>query len=131
MSINSRTITVTGGAGFIGSHLTEYLLNLGCEVVVADDFSRGSFGSIEHLLGDDNFVPVDLSTREGAIHATEGVDDVFHIAAITNAPETFDIPEETWEVNHEAALSVYDLAREAGAKEFVNVSTCSVYGRTQ
>jgi UDP-glucose 4-epimerase len=59
------------------------------------------------------------------------VDTVFHLAAITNAPETFNIPEKTWEVNHEAAVELFKDAREAGVDEFVNAVTCSVYGRTE
>lgn len=81
MEWNSRRILVTGGAGFIGSHLVERLVNLGAEVVVADDFSRGNFDKISHLLDDIDLVPADLTTREGCVNATEGVDDVFHLAA--------------------------------------------------
>ncbi|UPV75245.1 NAD-dependent epimerase/dehydratase family protein [Halorussus limi] len=74
-------VLVTGGAGFIGSHLTERLLELGTEVVVADDFSRGSRENIEHLLNDIELRTVDLTTHKGCVEATEGVDHVFHLAA--------------------------------------------------
>jgi len=60
-----------------------------------------------------------------------GVDTVFHLAAVTNAPETFDIPEKTWEVNYEGALTTFEAARDAGVSEFVNAVTCSVYGTTE
>lgn len=78
---NDETVLVTGGAGFIGSHLTEYLLEIGCNVVIADNFSRGSPGNVEHLLDDVEIRPVDLTTHKGCIKATEGVDHVFHLAA--------------------------------------------------
>ena len=81
MNWTNRSVLVTGGAGFIGSHLTEHLLNLGCEVIVADDISRGNLSKIEPFLDEVEFVPVDLTTKEGAIRSTEGVDDVFHLAA--------------------------------------------------
>jgi UDP-glucose 4-epimerase len=81
MEWKSQRILVTGGAGFIGSYLAERLVNLGAEVVVADDFSRGSFDKINRLLDDVELVPADLTTREGCINATEDVDDVFHLAA--------------------------------------------------
>lgn len=81
MEWNSRRVLVTGGAGFIGSHLVERLVDLGAEVVVADDFSRGSFDKIEHLLDDIDLMPADLTTREGCVNAADGVDDVFHLAA--------------------------------------------------
>jgi UDP-glucose 4-epimerase len=81
MHWDDETVLVTGGAGFIGSHLTEHLLELGCDVVVADDFSRGSPENIEHLLDDVELLTVDLTTHKGCIEATEGVDHVFHLAA--------------------------------------------------
>jgi UDP-glucose 4-epimerase len=50
---------------------------------------------------------------------------------VTNAPDTFDIPEKTWEVNYEGTIAAYEAARDAGVSEFINVSTCSVYGSTE
>lgn len=75
------TVLVTGGAGFIGGHLVERLLEEECEVVVADDFSRGRIDNVAHLESDIELRPVDLTTREGAARAIEGVDDVYHLAA--------------------------------------------------
>lgn len=81
MTWEDRSVLVTGGAGFIGSYLVERLLELDCDVVVADDFSRGGLDKIDHLLDDVELVPVDLTTKEGCIRATDGVDHVFHLAA--------------------------------------------------
>lgn len=81
MNWDGAGVLVTGGAGFIGSHLVERLLHLGCNVVVADDFSRGRIDNIEHVLDDIDLHPVDLTTQEGCIRATENVDYVFHLAA--------------------------------------------------
>lgn len=81
MKFSGRTTLVSGGAGFIGSHLTERLLELDCDVVVADDFSRGKMGNISHLTPEIELRPVDLTTREGAMRAIDGVEDVFHLAA--------------------------------------------------
>lgn len=77
------TVLVTGGGGFIGSHLSDYLLEIGAEVVIADDFSRGDFSNVEHLVDNDrvDLMPVDLTTREGCQRAVDGVDHVFHLAA--------------------------------------------------
>jgi UDP-glucose 4-epimerase len=77
---NSRRVLVTGGAGFIGSFLTEELHSRGADVVVADNFSKGH-DKLDHLADDVEIRPVDLTTHKGCIDATEGVDDVFHLAA--------------------------------------------------
>jgi len=81
MNFDGSTILVTGGAGFIGSHLAERLLEHDCEVVVADDFSRGDLGNLEPIAGEVDLRPVDLTTAEGCLRAVEGVDHVFHLAA--------------------------------------------------
>ena len=78
---NDRTVLITGGAGFIGSFLTEELLNRDADVVVADNFSRGDFEKVGHLEDKIEIKPVDLTTHKGCIEATEDVDDVFHLAA--------------------------------------------------
>jgi len=75
------TVLVTGGGGFIGSHLVERLLEFDCDTVVADDFSRGSFENVEPFTDRVELRPVDLTTREGCLRATKGVDHVFHLAA--------------------------------------------------
>lgn len=82
MSINwSRsTVLITGGAGFIGSFLTEELQSRGADVVVADNFSKGQ-GKLSHLRDEIEIRPVDLTTHKGCIEATEGIDHVFHLAA--------------------------------------------------
>jgi nucleoside-diphosphate-sugar epimerase len=78
---NQQTVLVTGGAGFIGSFLTEELVDRGADVVVADNLSRGGADRIEHLLDEVDFQPVDLTTHKGCVSVTEGVDIVFHLAA--------------------------------------------------
>jgi UDP-glucose 4-epimerase len=80
-SWDDSTALVTGGGGFIGSFLTERLVELGANVIVADNFSRGSPDKIDHLMQDIEIRHVDLTTSRGCIAATEGVDHVFHLAA--------------------------------------------------
>lgn len=76
-----RTVLVTGGAGFIGSFLTENLVSLGAQVRVADNLSRGDVSNLSGVRDDIELLPVDLTTQKGCVEATEGVDDVFHLAA--------------------------------------------------
>ena len=78
---DDKRVLVTGGAGFIGSFLTERLVELGADVAVADDFSRGDMDKIEHLRDEIDLLPADLTTASGCLRVTEGVDDVFHLAA--------------------------------------------------
>jgi len=78
---DGRDVLVTGGAGFIGSFLTEELVERGANVTVADDFSRGDPDRVSHLEDEIELLPVDLTTHKGCIEATEDVDDVFHLAA--------------------------------------------------
>lgn len=131
------TVLVTGGLGYLGSRLIreipDYPAFSGEEIRVLDNFRQPRFHSLWDLPSytDYNFVEGDIrdpAVREAAL---EGVDTVFHLAAITNAPETFDIPEKTWEVNHQAAVDLYEDAQESGVEEFVNAVTCSVYGQTE
>ncbi|RXK47428.1 NAD-dependent epimerase/dehydratase family protein [Halorientalis pallida] len=81
MDLSDSTVLVTGGAGFIGSYLTEELLQREADVVIADNFSRGDRDRIEHLKDRIEVRPVDLTTHKGCVDATEGVDHVFHLAA--------------------------------------------------
>jgi UDP-glucose 4-epimerase len=77
---SSDRILVTGGAGFIGSFLTEELASRGADVVVADNFSEGH-DKLSHIADDVEIRPVDLTTHKGCIEATENIDHVFHLAA--------------------------------------------------
>lgn len=76
--LNNESILVTGGAGFIGSFLTERLADLDADVTVADDFSRGCIDNIAHLDDEITLVPIDLTTRGGCLRAIENTDYVFH-----------------------------------------------------
>lgn len=81
MKWSDSRVLVTGGAGFIGSHLVKKLLNLGCEVYVADNFSRGSKENLEPFLDKIHLYPVDLTKLENCLRVTKDVDYVFHLAA--------------------------------------------------
>jgi UDP-glucose 4-epimerase len=131
------TTLVTGGLGYLGSRLIRELPDnprFSQETIrILDNFRQPRFHTLWDLpsYADYEFVEADIRDVNAVREAMEGVDTVFHLAAITNAPETFDIPEKTWEVNHEGALNVYEAARDADVDEFVNAVTCSVYGTTE
>jgi UDP-glucose 4-epimerase len=131
------TVLVTGGLGYLGSRLIREIPDhpafSGAEIRIMDNFRQPRSHALWDLpsYADYDFVEGNVREEADVREAMDGVDTVFHLAAITNAPETFDIPEKTWDVNHEGALRVFDIAREMGVSEFVNVSTCSVYGTTE
>jgi UDP-glucose 4-epimerase len=131
------TVLVTGGLGYLGSRLIRELPDhptySGEEIRILDNLRQPRFHSLWDLPSYAEYSFIEGDIRDATIReeALNGVDTVFHLAAITNAPETFDIPEKTWEVNHQAAVDLYIDAQEAGVEEFVNAVTCSVYGRTE
>jgi len=130
------TVLVTGGLGYLGSRLIREIPDhpafAGETVRIMDNYRKPRYNSLWDLpsYADYEFVEGDIRDEEDVARAMEGVDTVFHLAAITNAPETFDIPEETWDVNYDGSLNVFEAAREAGASQFVSACSCSVYGRT-
>jgi UDP-glucose 4-epimerase len=131
------SVLVTGGVGYLGSRIIRELPDTpafsGETIRILDNFRQPRFHALWDLpaYADYEFVEGDIRDEEVVAAAVDGADTVFHLAAITNAPETFDIEKETWTVNHDGALTVYEAARNAGVDEFVNVSTCSVYGTTE
>ena len=131
------TVLATGGVGYLGSRLIREIPDhpafSGEEIRVLDNLRQPRFHTLWDLpsYASYDFVEGDIRDEEIVREAMTDVDTVFHLAAVTNAPETFDIPEKTWEVNYEGALTVFEAARDAGVDEFINAVTCSVYGRTE
>jgi UDP-glucose 4-epimerase len=105
----------------------------GEEIRILDNFRQPRFHALWDLpaYADYEFDEGDVREESDVREAMAGVDTVFHLGAITNAPETFDIPEKTWDVNYDGAMQVFEVACEEDVEEFVNVSTCSVYGTTE
>ncbi len=124
-----RRAIVTGGAGFIGSHLVDALLRIGLEVVCIDDFSAGKSINIEHNLANSRFTSVDadVSRIEEIRPYFSGADIVFHLACSKNTICMRD-PARDLEVNATGTLNVLLCAKEAGVKRVVHASTGSVYG---
>jgi UDP-glucose 4-epimerase len=120
---------VTGGAGFIGSHLARELANLG-EVTVLDDLSSGHAGRIQDLLdkGKVQFVRGNILHRNLLLELCRGVDCIFHLAADVSVSRSMERPLEVHEVNATGTLSVLSSAREAGVKKLIFSSTAAVYG---
>jgi nucleoside-diphosphate-sugar epimerase len=118
---------VTGGAGFIGSHLAEELTRRGHAVRVADNLVTGKRRNLEHLPGVE-FLEGDLADLSFATRAVQGMDYVLHQAAIPSVPRSVDDPIASNRANVDASLSVLVAARDAGVKRLVYAGSSSAYG---
>ena len=131
-----RSFLVTGGAGFIGSHLVEELLRRGHRVRVADDLSTGKRPNVDaarKASGSSADVDVligDLADPEVARRAVQGMDVVLHQAAIPSVPRSIDDPLPSHRANIDATVMVLVAAREAGVKRIVFAGSSSEYGDT-
>lgn len=123
---------VTGGAGFIGSHLAEALCRRGVQVVVLDDLSLGSVRNLDWKRGGDalEFVQGDVADKKLARQLMAGCDWVFHEAAMPSVPRSVAEPVKSNVQNLDAALQLLVLAREAGVKRFLFASSSAIYGDT-
>jgi UDP-glucose 4-epimerase len=121
-------ILVTGGAGFIGSHLVRRLLGDGRAVRVLDNFSTGSRDRLADLLADIELVDGDLRDETAVARAVHGAEVVFHLAAEPSVPRSVADPATTYAVNVTGTLNLFQAAIAGGASRLVFSSTCAVYG---
>jgi nucleoside-diphosphate-sugar epimerase len=123
-------ILVTGGAGFIGSHLVEWLVRQGYHVRVFDNFSSGqrkrSMFNREHV----TIIEGDIRDFGALQRATNGVEYVFHLAAMVSVIQSIEQPIEAEMINSVGSLHVLEAARQAKAKRVVMASSCAIYGNT-
>jgi UDP-glucose 4-epimerase len=127
-----KKVVVTGGAGFIGSHLAEELANRDYHVIILDDLSTGKLENIEELLtkGNAEFVKGSITDLPLLRKLFEGTTYVFHQAALARVPRSIDDPLPTNEVNIKGSLNVLLAARENAVKKVIYASSSSVYGDT-
>ncbi|SNB10269.1 NAD-dependent epimerase/dehydratase family protein probably involved in polysaccharide biosynthesis [Flavobacterium psychrophilum] len=126
-------ILITGGAGFIGSNLSEYFLDKGHEVVCLDNFVTGHRYNIEHLLANKNYslIEGDIRNLSDCQKALIGVDYVLHQAALGSVPRSISDPITTNEVNVSGFLNMLSAAKEAKVKRFIYAASSSTYGDSE
>jgi UDP-N-acetylglucosamine/UDP-N-acetyl-alpha-D-glucosaminouronate 4-epimerase len=123
-------VLVTGGAGFIGSHLAEALCHRGAKVVVLDNLSSGKIANLNWKRSSDDleYVQGDVADEQLVKKLIQGCDWVFHEAAMPSVPVSVAKPLETHQHNVDATLRLLVLARDAGVKRFLFASSSSIYG---
>ncbi len=131
--LESARVTVTGGAGFIGSNLVAHLLECGCEVTVLDNFATGKRENLAGFAGNKKFslIEGDIRNMADCRRAVGQADFVLHQAALGSVPRSIKDPSATVEVNVAGFVNVLFAACEAKVKRFVYASSSSVYGDCQ
>jgi UDP-glucose 4-epimerase len=124
----AQTYIVTGGAGFIGSHIVERLLRDGHHVRVVDNLSTGKRENLAHLDGGFEFYQVSITDKDALAPIFDGADTVFHQAALPSVPRSIDDPLTTHEYNVTGTLNVLLAARDTGVRRVVYAASSSAYG---
>mgnify|MGYP003817838403 FL=1 len=121
---------ITGGAGFIGSHLTELLLEKGHSVIVLDNFITGNKQNLASFKNDPNFklVKADVTEFDKIKEYFKNVDWVFHLAALADIVSSVSQPLKYLNNNIQSTISVLEASRQAGIKKFVYAASSSCYG---
>ena len=123
-----KSALVTGGAGFIGSHLTRSLVKSGVAVKVLDDLSSGRPENLADVIDDIQFMPGDIRDLSADAAAMKGVEVVFHLAAMVSVPQSVSAPERCHAVCATGTLSVLEAAAAAGVGRVVYAASSSAYG---
>ena len=132
---------VTGGAGFIGSHVVHRLVGSGHHVLVFDDLSTGMHANVcmakeyaeetgKSTGGRFEFMEGRLQDRQAVRAAVQGIDVVFHLAAMISVPASLETPTDCYEVNVNGSLNVLAAAKEAGVKKVILASSAAIYGES-
>jgi nucleoside-diphosphate-sugar epimerase len=126
----NASVLVTGGAGFIGSHLVQRLVADGERVRVLDDLSNGFQANLDRIDGEFEFIEGDLRSPDDLRHAVDGVDLIFHEGSLGSVPRSIADPRTSFDVNVTGTLNLLVAARDAGVRRVVYASSSSVYGDT-
>jgi nucleoside-diphosphate-sugar epimerase len=122
------SVLVTGGAGFIGSNLASELIRRGAKVRIADNFLTGFRENLDEIGGDFDFVEADVANVEAARKIVEGIDVIFHEAALPSVPRSVADPVETHDACVNGTFNLLLAAKDAGVRRFIYAASSSAYG---
>lgn len=121
-------VLVTGGAGFIGSHLVEKLVELGAKVTVIDDLSSGSIQNLDRVLYKITFMQKSITDMNACLEATKDKAVIFHLAAFISVPDSIKKPQLCHQINVDGTFNILEAARINNVERFVFSSSAAVYG---
>lgn len=124
----TERVLVTGGAGFIGSNLSDELIRRGAKVRIIDNLITGNRSNLEEISGDFDFIEGDLNDDSALLSAIEGVEVVFHQAALPSVPRSVDKPAETHQACANATLNLLIKAKDSGVRRVIYAASSSAYG---
>lgn len=130
MNQGNGVILVTGGAGFIGSHIATRLVEQGQTVRVIDNFANSTRGNLGHIIDDIQLIEGDLRNEDDVARAVGGVDLIFHEGALGSVPRSIADPRTSFDTNVMGTINVLNAARNAACRRVVYASSSSVYGDT-
>ena len=129
-----KKVLVTGAGGFIGSHLVEALVKKNYKVKAFVHYnSKGSWGWLENSPSKDNIeiISGDIRNTDIVRHAMQGIDTVFHLAALIGIPYSYVSPEAYVDTNIKGSLNVFQAAKDLGIKRIIHTSTSEIYGTAE
>ena len=129
MSVAYKRFLVTGGAGFIGKHLCEYLVTHGAQVRVLDNFSTGTPGTLQSL-SNIEIITGSITDYQSVYTASRGCDYTIHLAAVVSVPQAQQDPALCTSTNIQGTAHVLEAARQTGVSRVVFASSAAVYGNT-
>ena len=120
---------VTGGAGFIGSHLVDRLLDMGCNVTVIDNLSTGRLDNLQHVIDHKSlqFYKQDITNWDEIQDLFVEVDWVFHLAALADIVPSIQKPMDYYRTNVDGTMNIVEASRKAGVKKFIYIASSGPY----
>lgn len=126
-----QRVLVTGGAGFIGSHLVHALVQRGDRVRILDNFSSGDPANLAGFETKIELIEGDIRKQADAVEAVKDIDVIFHEAAFVSVPESIENPRLCFETNVNGTIEVLEAARQAGVRRVILASSAAVYGASE